>query len=366
MDYLLIKIALGSAILGIVSGALGSFAVLRKQSLLGDTISHAALPGIALAFIITGAKSYLAIILGALFIGWLAAIIIFIILKLTPLKSDSVFGIILSVFFGIGLVLLTYIQKHTENANQAGLDKYLFGQAAALLENDIIIMSIIGVIALVTIIVFWKEFKILSFDPEYGASIGYPIHILEFILTTVIVIAIVIGLQTIGVVLMSAMLVAPASAARQWTNKLWKMVFLSSLFGVIAGISGSIISTEIKKLPTGPTIVLCVSAIFILSIIIAPARGYLWKWIRNTKNRKQISFEKVILFLYEIAQQHQSFKHFHSILAIKTMSNKKFGVKKTLFALEKSGWAVQNHLKEWALTQKGYVKATSILEQKRT
>lgn len=208
-DYTLRTVALGAATLGIISGTLGSYAVLRKQSLLGDAISHAALPGIALAFLLTGSKSTVVLLIGAAIAGWLATLNMLSIVQTTRIKEDSALGLVLAVYFGLGLVLLTYIQK-LPIATQAGLEKFLFGQAATLLESDVITMAIVGSVTIGITMLFWKEFKLLTFDVEFGASLGLPTRRLDILLTTLLVIAIVIGLQTVGVVLMSAMVIAPA------------------------------------------------------------------------------------------------------------------------------------------------------------
>jgi manganese/zinc/iron transport system permease protein len=282
-DYTLRTVALGSAVLGIVSGALGSYAVLRKQSLLGDAISHAALPGVALAFLLTLSKTPLVLMIGAGIAGWLATLFVLGVVRRTRIKDDTALGIALSVFFGLGLVLLTYIQRNVPDATQAGLDHFLFGQAAVLLQSDVITMGVVGGVALVLTMVFWKEFKLASFDPDFGATLGFPIRLLDILLTTLLVIAIVIGLQTVGVVLMSAMIVAPAAAARQWTDRLGMMVVLSALFGAIAGVSGTLMSGAIQRMPTGPAIVLCISAIVGISLLLAPNRGLVWGWIRQRR-----------------------------------------------------------------------------------
>mgnify|MGYP000020446149 FL=1 len=209
-DYTLRTITLGTAVLGAVTGMLGSFAVLRKQSLLGDAISHAALPGIAIAFLITGAKDSNILLLGALVSGLIGTFWIRGIISKTHLKSDTALGLILSLFFGFGMLLLTFIQKQP-NANQAGLDKYLFGQAATLLERDVWMMTIVTGICLFVLLLFWKEFKILLFDADYTKTLGFNTKFIDILITTFIVLAIVLGLQTVGVVLMSAMLLAPAA-----------------------------------------------------------------------------------------------------------------------------------------------------------
>jgi manganese/zinc/iron transport system permease protein len=284
-DYTLRNVALGSALLGIVGGVLGTFAVLRRQGLPGDALAHAALPGIVLAFMLTGSKASIVLMLGAAVSGWLGTLLIIRIVQDTRLSEDAALGVILTVFFGLGVVLLTHVQ-HSNNANQAGLDQYLFGQAATLVEENVITMAALGSVALFMVALLFKEFKLLSFDPQFGASLGYPMRGLNVLLTSSIVIAVVIGLQTVGVVLMAAMLIAPAAAARQWTNRLGVMLALSALFGASAGVAGAMISVTARRVPTGPMIILCITAIVVVSILFAPERGIVWDAIRRRRMRQ--------------------------------------------------------------------------------
>jgi manganese/zinc/iron transport system permease protein len=283
-DYTIRTISLGTAIMGMVCGILGSFAVLRKQSLLGDAISHASLPGIALAYLITGSKEPLVLFTGAVISGLIANLWIMGITSKTHLKSDTALGLILSVFFGVGILLLTHIQK-LPDANQAGLDKFLFGQAATLILKDVYFLAIAGGVSLAVVLLFYKEFKILSFDPQYAKTIGYNIIILDVLLTSLVVVSIIIGLQTVGVVLMSAMLLAPAAAARQWTNRLGLMIVLAAFFGAFSGITGTAVSASVPNLSTGPVIVLIASGLVLISFLFAPERGLLFKIFRHWKNR---------------------------------------------------------------------------------
>lgn len=286
-DYTLMVVTIGAALLGAVSGSLGTYAVLRRQSLLGDAISHAALPGIAIAFLLTGSKAPLILVLGAAIAGWLGTLLIMSVVRLTRIKYDSALGIVLSTFFGFGLVLHTLIQR-TGNANQAGLDTFLFGQAATILTRDILTIGVLGGIAIVITFIFWKELKLLVFDEGFAASLGFPIRALDILLTSLLVIAIVLGLQAVGAVLMSAMLVAPAVAARQWTDKFSVMMFLAACFGALAGVSGTIISSTASRIPTGPTIVLCATVVVGFSIAFASNRGLLWDWLRQQRNRRNL------------------------------------------------------------------------------
>ncbi len=279
-DYTFRTVMLGSALLGIVSGVLGCFAVLRRQGLLGDAMAHATLPGICLAFLFTGSKAPLVLLIGAVLAGWLGMLALLNIVRHSRISEDSALGIVLSVFFAFGILLLTFISKRND-ANQSGLDKFLFGQAAALVEADIAAMFIMGLLAIGIVLLFYKEFKLITFDAQFAASLGLPSHWLGVALTTLIVIAVVIGLKTVGVVLMASMLIGPAVAARQWTNQLGRMIALAGLFGALAGVLGTAISVSSDGLPTGPMVILSLTAIVLFSIIFAPERGVLWDALRR-------------------------------------------------------------------------------------
>lgn len=283
-DYTFQTVALGSALLGLISGVLGCFAVLRKQSLLGDGVSHAALPGVVMAFILLQSKNTEVLLFGALLSGLLATFIILGIVRYSRIKFDSALALVMSVFFGLGLVLLTYVQK-IPNSNQAGLNRFIFGQASTLLQKDIIIMAICGAVLLFLVGLFWKEFKLFSFDSDFAQSLGFSPKYLNMLLSFMIVLAIIIGLQTVGVILMSAMLIAPAVAARQWTKRLWVMVLLSAIFGAISGVVGTALSSLYAKLPTGPAIVVCVSVFVLMSVLFAPGRGVIHRLYQRRKSR---------------------------------------------------------------------------------
>jgi manganese/zinc/iron transport system permease protein len=267
--YTLIIVCIGTMLLGITAGALGVFALLRKQSLLGDTISHAALPGIALMFLATHSRNPLILILGGSIAGCIGTILMLIITRFTKLKQDTVLGIILSVFFGVGLVLMTVIQKYSI-PHQSILNKFLFGSASTLIIEDVYAMALISGVTLCCLALFWKEFALLTFDYTYAHTCGYPVIALDVFLTVLMVLAISLGLQTVGVVLMSAMLIAPAAAAYQWTTRLSSMVFLASGIGAFSSFTGSLISSWYTHIPTGPTIVVILSICVLISFFCTP------------------------------------------------------------------------------------------------
>ena len=357
-DYTLGVITLGTAILGAVTGMLGSFAVLRKQSLLGDAISHAALPGIALAFLFTGAKESNVLLIGALVSGLLGAFWIRGMVKNTHLKSDTALGLVLSLFFGLGMLLLTYIQK-LPNANQAGLDKYLFGQAATLVAKDVWIMIAITGVSLFVLMLFWKEFKLLLFDADYTKTLGFNTRIIDTLITFFIVVAIVIGLQTVGVVLMSAMLLAPAAAARQWTNKLSVMIVLAAFFGAFSGVFGTAISATQSNLSTGPVIVLVAASFVLISFIFSPGRGLLFRELRFRKNRRELELKKTLQFMYSIAVNHEDITHPHTV---KILNDFQGFTRKSLQKMVDKQWVtLEGNM--WAMTPIGYEEAENLYSQ---
>ena len=357
-DYTLRTITLGTAILGAVCGMLGSFAVLRKQSLLGDAISHAALPGIAIAFLITGAKNSNVLLLGALVSGLVGTFWIRGIIKKTHLKSDTALGLILSLFFGFGMLLLTFIQKQP-NANQAGLDKYLFGQAATLVESDVWLMTIVTGACLFVLLLFWKEFKILLFDADYTKTLGFNTKFIDILITSFIVLAILLGLQTVGVVLISPMLLAPAAAARPWSNSLGKMVIIPSFFGAFSGVFGTAISASQNNLSTGPVIVIVAGVFVLFSFIFSPSRGLLFKQIRFIKNRRDLELHKTLAFMYHIVESHDDMSHPH---AIKILNNFQGYTKTTLQKLVDKHYVTLEG-NNYSLTEEVFKRASNLYKQ---
>lgn len=293
-DYTLRNVALGGAILGVVSGVLGSYALLRRQSLVGATLAHAALPGIVLAFLITGTRNQEWLLVGAAVTAWLAAMLVLALLRYSRLKTDGALALALAFFFGVGLTLLSYTQN-TPRGGQAGLDRFIFGQAAAILERDLWLMSALAVAALALVWLLAKEFKLLSFDPDYLAAMGFRTGWLGTLLTSLLVVAVMIGLQTVGAILMVAMLVTPAAAARQWTDRLEKMLLLAAAFGALAGVVGALISATALRTPTGPVVILCATAIMVVSLLFAPLRGLVWAGLRQRSDRRRFTRDRVLL-----------------------------------------------------------------------
>ncbi|MDR6226371.1 metal ABC transporter permease [Desmospora profundinema] len=292
----------GTMLLGLSSGVIGAFAFLRKRSLMGDVLAHAALPGICIAFMLTGAKSPIFFLIGAILSGVLASIAINVITRFSRIKEDTALGLILSVFFGFGIVLLTQIQ-HQGSGNQSGLDKFLFGQSASLVGEDVWVMGSVAVLLLVVTFLFFKEFKLLCFDAGFGRSLGFPMTALDLFLMLLLVVAVVIGLQAAGVVLVVALIVTPAAAARYWTERLDIMLILSAILGGLSGALGTGLSTMGYNLPTGPLIVVAASFIFFISMVFAPQRGLLAKALRLARVRRETAQESILHMLYEARER---------------------------------------------------------------
>lgn len=358
-DFTIQNVMIGALLLGIISGVLGSFAVLRKQSLLGDTLSHAALPGICIGFILAGTRSLPFILAGALLTGALGALTVLLLTRTTRLKTDASLGITLSVFFAWGIVLLTMIQN-SGSAAQGGLESFLFGQAAAILRSDLYVMGAITLVATGLVVLLWKEFKLVTFDPQFARTLGFPVLALEAILTTMIALAVVVGLQMVGVVLMAAMIIAPAVAARQWTDRLGTMVLLAALFGAAAGLFGSLVSATARGLATGPLIVIGVSILVLVSLFAAPERGIIADVLRRRENRKSLRGRRVLATLYRLAAEHQDPAYPAEEAMIDAYHG--FGTRAVLQRLEGRGLVVSTrHPPEltphWTITEMGIAAA---------
>jgi manganese/zinc/iron transport system permease protein len=362
-DFTVRTVAIGAALVGAVAGVLGSFALLRQQSLLGDTLSHAALPGICLGFMIAGSRQLEPILAGALVTGAAAALLVLLLTRTTRIKSDAALGVSLSLFFAFGTVLLTYLQRHA-GAAQAGLDAFLFGQAAALVPRDLVVLAVVGGGSLLVVMLGWKELKVTTFDADFARSLGRPVVLIEFLLTVLIALAVVIGLQLVGVILMVALVIAPAAAARQWARRLEGMVVLAAVFGVVSGVVGALVSASIRGLSTGPVIVLVASAIVVVSLLLAPERGALWQLAHALAQRRSLRAHRVLVDLYRLGQDHDDLDY----ASEQGMLDAYFGARTAhvLRRLERRGLVSRaHHMPEegthWVLTDEGRQQARALL-----
>lgn len=288
-------VALGAAILGLTAGVLGAFAVFRGRSLVGDALAHCALPGVAIAFLVTGAKDAGSLMVGAGIAGLLGALAMVGIERSTRVRPDAAIGVVLTGSFSLGIVLLTFIGA-SGDANQAGLDAYLFGQAAGLVERDLEVMGMLALISLTLVAVGFRPLKATLFDPGFAASVGLPVRTLEVAMTVLVVVAVITGIRAVGAILMVAMLVSPTVAARQLTSRLSLVLVLAGGIGAGVGVAGALLATR-SQLPTGPVIVLVGFVVVLASLVAAPRRGLLWCRRRLVADRRWARNEAVLVEL---------------------------------------------------------------------
>jgi manganese/zinc/iron transport system permease protein len=302
-------VVIGMILLGIGSSTIGTFAFLRKRSLTGDAIAHAVLPGICLAYMLFDTRNLWVLLGGACLTGWLSIAAVDFITRKSRIKPDAAIGIALSVFFGIGIVLLTYIQQHGD-AGQSGLNNFLLGKAAAMSPDDMITMSIVSLVIVLVVLLFFKEFRMLSFDPDYARAAGHPVRLMELLLTTLTVLAVAVGIQAVGVVLMAALLITPPAAARFWTNKLGVMVWFSIVIGVLGSVAGTYVSFANNKMPTGPWIITMTSLLVVISLLAAPKRGIVSKWLVRRQYRLKMERENLLKLLYHLEEAEPGKQYF--------------------------------------------------------
>ncbi|MEM6305121.1 MAG: metal ABC transporter permease [Pseudomonadota bacterium] len=286
----------GTSAIGVVAGALGAFAYLRKQSLISDVIGHAALPGALIAFLMAVAvfgvngRNMLLLIAGAVVTGTLAALFANTIAARTKIAIDTAMAIALTTFFGFGMLLLRIIANNPF-PGKGGIQDYLFGNAASITRADLMTIVAVGALALLIMVAFWKEFALRSFDPVLSSVLGFQARIIDTLMFTTIVIAIVIGVKAVGFVLMVAFVVTPPAAARQWTNTLPGMVMLSAAIGGLVSGVGAYLSVSMGNVPTGPVIVLVLFAIFLVSLLASPKRSIVLSALRRARARRALAAE---------------------------------------------------------------------------
>ncbi|MCG8340705.1 MAG: metal ABC transporter permease [Cytophagales bacterium] len=358
-------VILGATLLTSSTAIVGSFTFLKKKALVGDAIAHALLPGVCLAFILSGTKNPVYLVIGAFIAGWLALLLADFIIAKTKIKEDTAIALMLSVFFGLGILLLTAIQN-SGKAEQAGLiNNFLFGKVASIVEGDLITFSVISVLLIVAVMLFFKEFMLVAFDKNFAKTIGLPVKWLDFLLTSLTVLSVVVGIQLVGVVLMAAMLITPPVAARFWTDNLKKMVVLSAVLGVIAGFTGAFISYTAPAMPTGPWIVMVISSIALFSFLFAPQKGVLFKTLQQHKYQKKILTENILKLFYQLGEQDGIFFEGRTVdVLLKRRSMPSRSLKQGLKSLVRQGY-IQQEGDLWFFTEAGKNKGQTVLRLHR-
>jgi manganese/zinc/iron transport system permease protein len=299
VEYNTLLVLTTAALLGALSGVVGCFAVLRRRALIGDALAHAALPGLCVAFLVAGVRSVPIMLLGALASGVLGILVIVALRRWTRIKEDAAIGIVLSVFFGAGIVLSNWIQNSTVTGNKAGLDSYILGKTSGIQAIDLVVVAAACLTCIVLVAAAFKEFRLVTFDAPFARAQGWPTAVVDLALLGMIAVVVVIGLPTVGVVLMAALLIIPGAAARFWTERLSTMTLLAAAIGLTVGIVGAAASARIDRLPTGPIIVLVGTAVFLFSATMAPRRGAIARWLLGRRFARNIAVRRLLGELYE-------------------------------------------------------------------
>lgn len=286
-------VAIATLLLGGVSGVVGTFNFLRKKTLIGETVAHATLPGIVIGFMLFQIKNPAILIIGAGLSGWLSITVVDHITRTTKIKGDSALAIVLSGFFGVGVLLLTVVQAYYPS-EQSGLDHYIFGNAAAMTPVDGWTFGIVGVVVLLLVLAHYENLKSYIFNPEFTSSIGISAKRIDFIISTITILTIAIGIKAVGIVMMSALLIVPPTAARYWSNKMGVIVILSGVFGALGGYLGAFVSFASSKMPTGPWAIIVVTIIAFLSMMFSPKHGVMILKRRKRKLRERIEEENIL------------------------------------------------------------------------
>ncbi len=277
-------VLVGVTLLGACSGVIGCFAVLGRRALVGDALSHAALPGVGVAYLLAGGQKHFAWMLAGAFVSGLLGIgVLSILRRFTRIREDASIAIVLSTFYGGGIVLATVIQSRG-GSGQAGWETFIYGQATGIIWEDV--QWIMGLVAATLIVVglMYKEFKLVAFDSAFAHAQGWPARAIDFTMMLLLLVAVVTGLPAVGVLLMAAMLIIPASAARFWTYRLSRMMFMAAAIGAVSGIAGAVLSSLVA-LPLGPSIISFAAFFFLGSLLFAPERGMLARLIARRNDR---------------------------------------------------------------------------------
>lgn len=297
-DYNTRIVVIGTTLLGAAAGLIGTFMYLRKRAMIGDALSHATLPGIAIAFIVVGDKQLAALLIGAAISGVIGVLAVIGLRNIPRIKEDAAIGIVLSVFFGLGLVFVKIAQQ-TQTGNQAGLDRFIYGTTAGMVKQDAQWIATTAAIVLVGVILLFKEFRLVCFDQQFATAQGRSVRLIDLLMMTMVVLTTVVGLQAVGLILVVAMLIIPAAAARFWTDDLTLMTLLAGGLGCVSGFSGSIISARFVNLPTGAVIVLAAGVVFAGSMLFAPHRGVIGTLLQRVGLSRRIGYQNVLRALCE-------------------------------------------------------------------
>lgn len=370
-DYNTRVVLLGTAMLGCAAGVVGVFTLLRKRALMGDAISHATLPGIAISFLLSNAlgwseKSLPILLAGATITGLLGVLSILTIRNLTKLKEDTALGVVLSVFFGAGIALLGIVQQ-TPSGHAAGLESFILGKTASMVASDATLIAMASLICLSFSALMFKELKLLCFDEVFAGSRGYPILTLDLMLMTSVVIISIVGLQAVGLIMVVALLVIPAAAARFWTDNLGTMTLLSAIIGTISGIAGAAVSAVYPRLPSGAMIVLVCALCFSVSVAAGSRRGLIIRTLRRLRINRLVERHHFLRTIFELTEESSQPDNpyqvsFESLSQARTWNQRELRL--TVSRATREGWVTRIG-QQVRLTKKGKIEASRLTREHR-
>lgn len=297
------KALLAAVLLGAGCGLLGCFVVLRRVALMGDAISHAVLPGVVAGLIYSPDRNPFVIFLCAVAAGLLGAAIVRAMMATTRLKSDTALGIVLATFFAFGIVWQSRNQNDT-----VGVMNFLFGNVGSIDASDLRMMMVTTLVLVLMVFFLKRPLLVMSFDEGFSRGLGYPVKALDTVFYFLLTFSVVVSLQAVGVVLVSAMLITPAAAAYLLTDRFGKMLVLSMTFGVLSGVMGGVISAQVNGIPTGPVITLAATLVFVVVYFFAPQHGVVAKLMRVKKRRRRVQRENTLKAIYQILES-EGFTH---------------------------------------------------------
>jgi manganese/zinc/iron transport system permease protein len=358
-------VAVCALLLGACCGMLGSFVVLRRQSMLGDAIGHAVLPGVCLGFVFAGERSTPWLLAGAAVAGVVASVLIQLLQRTTPLKSGETMGVVFTGFYGIGIVLLSGIQR-SGAAGQAGLEKFLFGQIVGVTGVDVAALAVVGALVLGVLVVGWPLMKVSTFDEVFARSIGMPARGAQVVLLAMLTAVIVVSIQAVGVVLVSAMLVTPAAAAYLLTDRLGRMTVIAAVIGAVCGLVGAGVSVMGDELPTGALMVLTVSAVFAAAFLLSPNHGVLPRVMRRVVRQRRTQAENLLRSLYLMDEKRDGDDRRFGISDIAAVRQESAAVvRATARVARRYGWLAADSLDPIILTDAGSMEAKRLVRSHR-
>ncbi len=272
--YNTLVVLAGVATVGFAAGVVGGLAVLRKRPLVGDAAAHATLAGVAAAFLLTGRRDLPTLLGGALAAAVAALATLVIIRRVARTRDDAATAVVIGASFGLGLALVSGITARGLPGG-GGLEQFLLGHTAALTARDAVLLAVVSLMAVVLVAVGLKEAILLTFDAEFAAATGWPVGWLDLLLVGIVAVMVVVGLPAAGAVLVTALVVIPPVAARQWTDRVAPMLLLAGLIGLTAAVVGVAVTAARPGLATGPVIVLAAAGICLVSVLAAPRRGWI-------------------------------------------------------------------------------------------